>query len=143
MFSTFFHSYLFAQVLGFYFLIMAIVLLARVNFYRRFFATLTADYGTILVSASFGLAVGLLIVVTHNFWILEPHVLIVTIVGWLILIKSILWLSIPDTMAAFSKRVYLGAGYYIVVAILAILGIVLISKGFYRFYPELGDFPGL
>ncbi|KTC81500.1 hypothetical protein [Legionella brunensis] len=136
MFSSFFHSYLLAQILGFYLLIMAIILLARVNFYRRFLMSLSADYGTIVVGASCALVIGLLMVVTHNFWIWEAHILIVTILGWLILIKSILWLSIPDTMAAYSKKVYAGAGYYVIVAVLAILGIILISKGFYHFYPE-------
>ncbi|MDI9818528.1 MULTISPECIES: hypothetical protein [unclassified Legionella] len=132
MFTGYFHSYVIAQVLGFYLLIMAIIMLARVPFYRRFLMGLTADYGSIIVGASFGLVIGLIMVVVHNIWSMEPRV-VVTILGWVILIKSILWLAIPDTMAVFSKKVYGGAGYYVVVAILAILGIILLTKGFYLF----------
>lgn len=134
MFSPFFHSYLIAQIIGFYLVIMAITMLARVNFYRRILMGISGDYATILVFASFGLAVGLIMVLTHNFWMWRTDILLVTLLGWLILIKSILWLSIPDTMAAISKRVYAGAGYYVVVAIMAIIGILLLSKGFYLFY---------
>jgi hypothetical protein len=140
MFSTYFHSFLLAQLIGFYFLIIAIIMLARVNFYRRLLLSVTADYPTIIALASFGLVVGLVIVLTHNFWVWIPHVLVVTIIGWLILIKAILWLSLPDTMAAYSKRVYSGPGYYVVMGILAIIGMILLSKGFYPFsdgyYPD-------
>ncbi|WED42005.1 hypothetical protein [Legionella cardiaca] len=136
MFSAFFHSYLFAQILGFYLLIIAIIMLARVNFYRRFLMNLSADYGTIVIASSFALVVGLLIVCTHNFWILIPHVLIVTLVGWLILILAILWLAIPDTMAYYNKKLYSGWGYYVIVAIFAVLGIILVSTGLYTFDPD-------
>lgn len=134
MFSAFFHSYLFAQILGFYFLIMAVILLARVGFYRRLLMGLSADYGTIVTVSSFALIMGLLIVITHNFWIEEPHILLVTIIGWLLLISAVLWLAFPDTMAAYCKKLYAGAGYYVLVAIFAVIGILLIAKGFYHFH---------
>ncbi|KTD19025.1 hypothetical protein [Legionella jordanis] len=136
MFSRFFHSYFLAQIVGMYFLIMAIIMLARVNFYRRIITGLTGNYGTIVVAASFALIVGLIMVLTHNFWLWTPHVM-VTIVGWLILIKAILWLSIPDTMAAISKQVFNGVGYYVAVAIMAIIAIILLTSGFYPLNPNL------
>lgn len=132
MFSEVFHSFLFAQVLGLYLIIMAIIMLSRVQFYRQFVMNLKASSGAVIVAASFALLFGLFMVDIHNIWVLEPR-LIITLLGWFIVIKSILWLSIPEKMSSFSKRLFAGAGYYVVVVIVAIIGIFLATKGFYLF----------
>ncbi|WP_242601679.1 hypothetical protein [Legionella lansingensis] len=112
-------------------------MLARTPFYRRLLVNATAEYATIVVFASFGLVVGIIMVLVHNFWIFEHlHILIVTIIGWLILINSILWLAIPDTMAVYSKRACGGWGYYVIIVIMAIVGVILLTKGFYLFDPD-------
>jgi len=130
IFSHLFHSFLLAQLFGLYMVIMAIILLCRVRFYRSLVAGMSAQSGGLIISASFGLMLGLFLVLIHNFWVMEPRV-VITVVAWFILIKSILWLSLPEQMLVMSQKLYSGVGYYIVVLFLAIVGIFLMTKGFY------------
>lgn len=129
MVEQLFHALIFPQILGLYLLIMAIIMLLRVDFYRTFLMDLEAHSGTIVIGSSFGLILGLMIVVMHNLWVLQPQIL-VTLIGWLIVIKSILWLTIPERMLVLTRRVYQGNGYYLVVLVAAAIGIILITRGF-------------
>lgn len=135
MFGALFHSYLLAQVFGLYFIITAIILLSRVRFYRDIIYNLHAKDSAIMFGSSFALLLGLLLVIVHNFWVWEPRV-VVTLIAWFILIKSVLWLSLPEGMLRWSKKMYGGAGYYVMVAVLLIVGIFLLTKGFYPFIPD-------
>lgn len=126
------HSLLFSQVLGFYLLIMAIVMLARADYYRSLMVNLKECTLAILVGACFSLIIGIILVLTHNIWVWQPEV-IITVVAWLILIKSILWLSIPETMMKWGSSWYKGWGYYATAIISGVLGIILLSHGIYLF----------
>lgn len=126
------HSIIIAQVMGFYLLIVAIIMLARAPYYRAMMTNLKSCNHAIMVGAAFSLIIGIFLVIVHNIWIWESEVMI-TVIGWLILIKSILWLALPERMMTFSNKLYSGAGYYVAAAITGILGILLLSHGFYLF----------
>lgn len=130
MFGPLFHSYVLAQVFGLYFVIMAIIMLSRVSYYRELIATLIQPTVGMMVGTSFGLLLGLLLIIVHNIWVLEPRV-IITLIGWLIVIKSILWLAVPEAMVRLSKQVYSGSGYYFTCGVMLLIGIFLMTKGFY------------
>ncbi|KTC85337.1 MULTISPECIES: hypothetical protein [Legionella] len=132
MVDTFLHSLIIAQIAGLYLLIMSIIMLLRRNTYRQFVAHLKPSSGLIIMTASFALILGLFIVVIHNRWVLEPDV-IITLLGWIIVIKSILWLAVPEEMLAFTRGLYRSNWFYVFVIVLAIIGIFLILKGFYPF----------
>lgn len=132
MFFDDFHSFVLAHVFGLYLIIMAIIMLARVGYYREMIRNLQPASGSVVFGAMYGLLLGLLLVTIHNHWEWRPSV-IVTFLAWLILIKSILWLAFPETMLRFAKKTYAGKGYYVAIAIAAILGMLLISKGAYPF----------
>ncbi len=130
MFSHLFHTFLLSQIFGLYMVVMAIILLCRMRFYRSIVAGMKAQSSALIICASFGLLLGLFLVLIHNFWVMEPRV-VITLLAWFILIKSILWLSLPEQMVAMSQKLFSGMGYYFVVLILAIVGIFLMTKGFY------------
>ncbi|KTD62061.1 hypothetical protein [Legionella spiritensis] len=125
-------SLLMAQIFGFYFLIIAIVMITRPRYYSSILTNLKDCRVTAFAAATFSLFIGLLLVITHNIWVFESEV-IITIVAWLILIQSILWLSIPEKMMVWSHWYYSGVRYYITAIIMGIIGILLLAHGFYLF----------
>lgn len=126
------HSLFLAQVLGLYMFIMAIIMLSRVDYYRKMLTSIKPDSLIIILTASSGLMLGILLVLLHNFWLWQSEVLI-TIIAWLILIKSLLWLACPEYMAKLGSKVYAGWGYYAATILTGIIGMILISHGFYLF----------
>ncbi|WP_133127413.1 hypothetical protein [Legionella nagasakiensis] len=135
MFGALFHSYLLAQIFGLYMIITAIILLSKVSFYREMIQNLQANNVSIVCSASFGLMLGLFLILVHNIWVWEPRV-VITIISWFILIKSVLWLAMPESLLHWSKKVYAGPGYYVAVVILFVVGFFLLTKGFYFYIPD-------
>lgn len=126
------HSLLLGQILGLYMFIMAIVMLSRADYYRKMLTSIKPDSIIIVLTASSGLMLGIFLVLVHNIWIWESEVL-VTIIAWLILIKSVLWLACPESMANYGRKIYAGWGYYAVAILTGIMGMILISHGFYLF----------
>jgi hypothetical protein len=127
------HSLFLAQALGLYLLIVAIIMLARAGYYRNMLTHLKADSPTVVIVATVGLIVSIPLVLVHNIWIWESEVLI-TLIVWFLLIKSVLWLSFPECMVNLSQKIYSGWGYYAVAIIAGIIGILLINHGFYLFH---------
>lgn len=132
MFTSLFHSFLIAQVFGLYLVMISIVMIGRASYYRERIAKISIDNVSILSIASIWLLIGILLILVHNVWIFEPR-LLVTILGWVIVIKSTLWLAAPSSTMKLAKAVCRGPWYYVVGAITAIFGVLLMSKGFYFF----------
>lgn len=130
MFGPFFHTIILEQIFGLYLLIMAIVFLTRAKFYREVVRNMKAVNSGIFFSSSFGLMLGLLLVIVHNFWVWEPRV-VVTILCWMVLVRSIIWLAFPEKMVERSKKMAAGPAYYVVSVIMALIGIYLMTSGFY------------
>ncbi len=114
---------------------MSIVILVRRDYYRRFVDNLNPESGAIVVAASFALILGLAIIAIHQIWVWEPRVL-VTLIAWIIVIKSVLWLTLPEKMLYWSQRVVRGSAFYIYLAVLAVVGILLMAQGYYLFMPK-------
>ena len=126
------HTIIFSQLFGLFLVIMAVIMLSRVTYYRAMITRLTPPSGTVVFSAIYGLMLGLFLVIVHNLWPWQhPDVILVTVLSWLILIKSILWLALPEYMIRTTQKIYSGAGYYVMVAIAAVLGIFLMIQGFH------------
>ncbi|KTD25752.1 MULTISPECIES: hypothetical protein [Legionella] len=126
------HSLILAQIIGLYLLIMAIIMLMRRGPYLAFVEKLQPSSGVIIMTSSLALIIGLFLIVIHNRWTFAPDV-VITILGWLITIKSILWLAIPEKMVTYVRAAYETNWYYFIVALIAIIAIFLITIGFYPF----------
>lgn len=128
-----------SQFYGLYMVILAFVMFNRVHIYRQLIKNLNPESGTILLGALVGIAFGLILVGVNNVWTLTP-VILVTILSWIILVGSVLWLSMPEYMVALHKRVFLGKGYYIFTAIIGISGLVFLARGVYIYATQHSDF---
>ncbi|WP_133129343.1 hypothetical protein [Legionella yabuuchiae] len=135
MFGALFHTFVLSQVFGLFLVIMAIIMVSRTKYYRDLILRLDPFDPAIAIGASFGLMLGILLVVIHNLWSWEPRV-VVTILSWFILIKSVFWLSFPVKMTAWAKKVYLSPWYYVVAVVMVVVGVFLLTKGFYLYIPN-------
>lgn len=128
MVPTLIHSFMISQIFGLYMIILAIVMFSRVGHFRSMFAKIQSDDIALYISASFGLLLGIFLVDMHNMWVFKPRVL-VTLLCWAILLKSIFWLAFPERMTRMTKAMIAGKGYYFSILILAVWGIFLLARG--------------
>lgn len=118
-----------AKVLGLYLLIMAIAMLVNGQRFRNMVNEVSGN-ALIFFSGIMALIIGILIVVSHNIWVTDWRV-IITIIGWLALIKGIVRLLFPEFVMK-KVRVFVenNTAYYIITIILLIVGIYLVYAGF-------------
>jgi len=78
------------------------------------------------------LAAGLAIVLTHNVWIADWRV-IITLLGWLLLVRGLVRIFLPDQVKAFATKVLRNANAVTTsLAVTAALGLVLSYFGYVR-----------
>jgi len=85
-----------------------------------------------LVLGFITLGASLAMVLTHNLWWSGPLALIITLIGWLALIKSLLFLFLNPAMEArfFLGQLHYQQFFYDYAAISIALGVVLTYAGF-------------
>jgi hypothetical protein len=90
-----------------------------------------ADAPVMLVYAITGLAVGVAMILGHNVWSGGALPVIVTLVGWLILAKSLLLLFLtPEALSRFYQQIHYGEHSYFFVAPAFLIGLYLTWAGF-------------
>lgn len=93
------------SVIGSSLVIWGLAVIFNKNIIKSFFETFTnieKNEFLILITASMFLILGLITVWAHNDW--YSLSIIVTLIGWLITIKSSLWLFFPKQLAKISKN---------------------------------------
>ncbi|MGV3739939.1 MAG: hypothetical protein ACO1N3_01435 [Gammaproteobacteria bacterium] len=128
MINQHYYSFMLSQILGAFLFIVAIIIMGRMYYYRKIILNLQAQDPIIPVVASITLFLGIVLVVTHNVWELHRATAI-TILCWVILIKGLLWLALPENMLAIAKKIMAGTGYYWLIVGLVITGVVFLGKG--------------
>lgn len=86
-----------ATVLGWYMVIFGFLILVRHEFVKSAMSDILADRGLYFMFAIITLILGLLIVSSHNLWIMGWP-LIVTMFGWLVVVGSIFRLFFSETV---------------------------------------------
>ncbi len=100
----------------------------------RAFRTMAVEVvGSLTLVYLFGLidfAAGLAIVLTHNVWMASWRVLI-TLIGWLMLIRGALRILLPDTVMGYAAKIVRNKRIYPIAGIvLIILGVTLCYFGY-------------
>lgn len=118
-----------AKVLGLYLLIIALAMLVNAKNIRALLAE-SNNTSFVFLTGTIALIIGVLLVVTHNIWEADWKVLI-TILGWLTLIKGIVRLFFPEYVLRMTARfVQNSRAYFVIDVILLIVGIYLSYVGF-------------
>jgi hypothetical protein len=111
-----------AQILGPITLVIGIGILANPGYYRRLYKNLEEHGLVLLISAIAGIAVGLAIVLSHNAWNTTPEIL-VSLLGWIILIKGVVLAVFPKTIEGLAASLARIKGLFtIAAAIYLVLG---------------------
>ncbi len=133
MVREYFHTFILSQIFGVYLVIMAIILASRAKYYRKVLENINPNGFGVLLGGSFGLLLGLFLVTIHSFWGGHFAIDLLSIFFWFILIKSILILSFPEKVISISQKLYSGNGYYVMIIIMAIVGVILMTNGYYLY----------
>lgn len=122
------------SVVGSALVIWGLAIIVNKHIIKSFFDTFTniEENETLsYLTASMFLILGLITVWVHNDWYLNPAV-IVTLLGWLLVIKSSLWLLFPKFFAQFAKKfsfLVLNTWFsFVYGAVTLILGLLIFSK---------------
>ena len=96
------------QVLGILYLAVGIGMIISPNFYKNLLAALSEHPPAVYLSGLISLGVGFLLVTFHNIWKVNEWTVIITILGWVALLKGLIVLIVPNaaikTCAAFDVQ---------------------------------------
>lgn len=109
-----------AKVFGIFFLIGGLGLVLNHKKYLKLdMQLLRKDQPTVFILGMIMLLAGLFMVVKHNVWELS-HVGLITLIGWIVVIKGAVIILIPDLMDVFKKKTF-GDHWYLVGGIIWLL----------------------
>ena len=119
-----------AKIIGLNFLIFGITLFINKTTFQSLLEDFIDHPALILFGGFINLVIGSMMVVGHNIWVSDWRI-IITIIGWLLFIRGIVWLAIPSTMVRWIRKM---AGnlkpFYIASVVGLIVGIILCYYGF-------------
>jgi len=127
-----FRTLFLSRLLGLFFLICGLEMLLHKLVYTVALATVADNPLALRWIAMMITLAGLAMVLAHNVWSKRPVAVIVTVLGWLTLIKGVAYLFLPARwMKDFFQAVLnCGACLYLVTAFLLALGAYLTYEGF-------------
>lgn len=118
------------QVISLVYLTVGIGILINPDFYKKLYEDFIEDTTALYFGGIMALVIGYLIVAFHNTWT-KDYSVIITIVGWLALIKGVLIIVQPKIMIALIKAIATKANFLKIEAIaIIIIGLALAFLGF-------------
>jgi hypothetical protein len=124
------NSIFLAKILGPYVIIISLAFLFNLKTYQKVLEDFCKNSALIYLGGIFAFLFGLLIVSFHNVWVAGWPV-IITIFGWMGLIKGVWLILFPNTVTkftqAYQKKTALIATSLVIVLV---LGIFLAAKGY-------------
>jgi hypothetical protein len=119
------------QLIGIIYITVAIGIITAPEFYNKVASNFLESQPVYYIGGLVAIIAGFLLVTFHNIWVKDWPV-IITIIGWIALIKGILLIAFPKGMIVFSKR-FIGMTKVLTIwAIVAIiLGVICCWLGFF------------
>ena len=117
-----------AKVLGLYLVIVAPAALLNRRHFPRLIKEFSDSLAMVVLSGFVALVLGLLLVVSHNVWTADWRV-IITLLGWLTLIKGVVRFAFPHKVSRLSTAATSSWWAVVLVAFFTI-GVYLTYKGF-------------
>ena len=91
-----------AKILGSFYLLVGFGFLINADYYRKVYNDIIKSSSHVFLWSPLTFVVGFLLVYYHNIWV-KDWTVIITIVGWIALIKGILLIVFPKSLIDFSK----------------------------------------
>ena len=121
-----------SRLIGLYCILIALSMMTRRQAIVEAVTVLLQNPSMTLILGVITLAAGLAMVLAHNIWSGGALVVVVTLVGWMALIKSLLFLFLPPEMETglFLQQLHYQQFFYLYSAISIVLGVYLTYGGF-------------
>jgi putative exporter of polyketide antibiotics len=121
-----------SRLIGLYCIFIALSMIIRRQATVDTVTALLQNPSMMLILGVITLAAGLAMVLAHNIWSRDGLALIVTLVGWMTLLKSLSFLFLwPETEASlFLEQLHNRRLFYLYTAISLVLGVYLTYDGF-------------
>ncbi len=117
-----------AELMGLYLVIMAVAFLVNQKMLQKVIDDYEKIPGfTLVFGGAVALIMGLLVVLTHNVWVSGWPVL-VTILGWVTLIKGVSVLMFPSAMMGIAKKFHSAASRNGSLVIMLVVGLYLLAQ---------------
>jgi hypothetical protein len=124
-----FISYILAQIIGFYFVIVSLGTLFHKLRHRKYAQELLGVQSLVAIAENLTLLFGMIILVMHHVWILDWPVLI-TIIGWVLVIRGLIANFFPTLLMKYSKFLLDKKGYIFKAWLSLVVGLILLWCGF-------------
>ena len=122
-----------ARLIGLFILIQASAMVVHKQAMVDDMTGLMRDRPLLLIVGMIALVLGLAMVLAHNVWSRGVLPIVVTVVGWIFLIRGVPILVLPaDALARLFETVRFEEFYYLYVTIPLVLGLYLTRAGFCR-----------
>src|ERR1700722_8974780 len=121
-----------SRLIGLYAILVALSMFSRGQASAETVATLLQNPSMVFVLGVVMLAAGLAMVLAHNIWSGGALVVVVAVVGWITLTKSLLFLFLPPEVAAglFLGQLHYQQLFYLYGAFSLVFGVYLTYGGF-------------
>jgi hypothetical protein len=126
------HTVFLSKLIGLYCIVIALSMMTRRQATVETVTALLQNPSMMLIVGIITLAAGLAMVLAHNIWSGGALVVVVTLVGWITLIKSLFFLFLPPEMEAglFLGQLHYQQLFYLYTSVSLVLGVYLTYGGF-------------
>lgn len=119
-----------AKAIGLYMLFISITYLVNKKRFKNLLMNMMNNAELMLITGFIALILGILIVVSHNIWVKDWRI-IITIVGWMALMKGVNIILFPEFLINFSKKwIQNNVAYYSTFILTFLIGAVLLYYGY-------------
>lgn len=127
-----------ARLIGVYCIVVAVALSTHAQTSLVALDAVVHSPDILLVAGAIALLGGLAMVIGHNIWAGGLRVVVVTLVGWVTLVRALLLLFLPsDAVAAVYEAMRVEQLFYFYMAITAVIGVYLTYAGFVATAPRV------
>ena len=122
-------SIILAKIMGLYLTIISIAMFYNAKSFAERIQGFREDSPLMLFVTIVSLIVGLIIIVFHNVWVWDWRV-IITLLGWITVVRSIIYLFCPSVISKFIGLFESTTAVYIAGGVALVLGLILDYYGF-------------
>lgn len=122
-------SIFYAQVIGLWLFLIALAMLVHHVRFKKIVNESLTNPGLMTFSGLVNLALGLLIVISHNIWVRDWPI-VVTLFGWVLIFQGVMRIFWPDAFGKMMKDLTAKQGYTIMCWVWLVVGLYLIWAGF-------------
>ncbi len=119
-----------AKAMGIYFLVISLVLLIRPKGFDAAVQDLKERPGLLFFTAIVTLVIGILLVLSHNIWVMNWRV-IITILCWIVFLKGMLRVFEPSIGMKWAEMICKPKSARIVGIVMLVVSLVLVLFGFF------------